>query len=139
MSDTEQVEDVAVGMEEEAPKSIEECLQEVIKKSMVHDGLVRGLKESVKALDRREAHLCLLASSCDEAAYKKLVKAMCEQRQIPLIMVEDAKMLGEWAGLCKIDSEGKPVKIVGCACVVIKSWGEQSQARLKVLQHVKKA
>lgn len=122
---------------EEAPKTLEECLREVLKKSLVHDGLVRGLKESVKALDRREAHLCLLASTCDEAAYKKLVKAMCEQRKIPLIMVDDSKDLGEWAGLCKIDADGKPVKVVGCSCVVIKSWGEQSQARIKVMEHVK--
>lgn len=127
-----------MSLEEEAPKSLEECLQEVLKKSLVHDGLVRGLKEAVKALDRREAHLCLLADSCDEAAYKKLVKAMCEQRQIPLIMVEEAKTLGEWAGLCKIDADGKPVKVVGCSCVVVKSWGEQSQARVKVLDHIKK-
>ena len=119
-----------------APATLEDCLQEVLKKSLVHDGLVRGLKEAVKALDRREAHLCLLASSCDEEAYKKLVIAMCEQAQIPLIKVDDAKQLGEWAGLCKIDAEGKAVKVVGCSCVVIKSWGEESAARMKVLEHV---
>jgi small subunit ribosomal protein S12e len=62
---------------------------------------------------------------------------MCAQAQIPLIKVEDSRELGEWAGLCKIDSEGKAVKIVSCSCVVIKSWGEESPARLKVLEHVK--
>ncbi len=34
--------------------------------------------------------------------------------------VDDNKKLGEWVGLCKIDREGKPRKVVGCSCVVIK-------------------
>ena len=28
-------------------------------------------------------------------------------------------MLGEWAGLCKIDREGKARKVVGCSCIVV--------------------
>lgn len=36
------------------------------------------------------------------------------------IQVDDNKKLGEWVGLCKIDREGKPRKIVGCSCVVVK-------------------
>ncbi|KAF3614953.1 40S ribosomal protein S12, partial [Capsicum annuum] len=34
-----------------------------------------------------------------------------------------AKTLGEWAGLCKIDSEGKARKVVKCGCVVGKDYG----------------
>lgn len=34
--------------------------------------------------------------------------------------VDDNKKLGEWVGLCKIDREGKPRKVVGCSCVVVK-------------------
>jgi len=33
--------------------------------------------------------------------------------------VDDSKKLGEWAGLCKIDKEGKARKVVGCSCVVV--------------------
>ena len=32
----------------------------------------------------------------------------------------DSKKLGEWAGLCKIDKEGKPRKVNGCGVVVVK-------------------
>ena len=51
--------------------------------------------------------------------------------------VENGKTLGEWAGLCKYNSEGKAVGIVGCSCVVIKSWGEETPARQYILDYVK--
>lgn len=37
-----------------------------------------------------------------------------------LDQVEDKEELGEWVGLCKIDKEGKPRKVVKCSCVVVK-------------------
>lgn len=36
------------------------------------------------------------------------------------LQVEDKEELGEWVGLCKIDKEGKPRKVVKCSCVVVK-------------------
>uniref|UniRef100_A0A4W2CRR0 40S ribosomal protein S12 n=1 Tax=Bos indicus x Bos taurus TaxID=30522 RepID=A0A4W2CRR0_BOBOX len=101
------------------------ALQEVLKTALIHDGLARGIREAAKALDkkhrkRRQAHLCVLASNCDEPMYVKLVEALCAEHQINLIKVDDNKKLGEWVGLCKIDREGKPRKVVGCSCVVVK-------------------
>lgn len=34
--------------------------------------------------------------------------------------MDDSKKLGEWAGLCKIDKEGKARKVNGCGVVVVK-------------------
>ncbi|MBN3310871.1 RS12 protein, partial [Amia calva] len=96
------------------------ALQEVLKTALIHDGLARGIREAAKALDKRQAHLCVLAGNCDEPMYVKLVEALCAEHQINLIKVDDNKKLGEWVGLCKIDREGKPRKVVGCSCVVIK-------------------
>jgi small subunit ribosomal protein S12e len=84
----------------------------VLKLALTHDGLARGLHEAAKALDKRSAHLCVLADSCDEPMYVKLVEALCAEHQINLIKVDDNKKLGEWAGLCKIDREGKARKVV---------------------------
>lgn len=100
--------------------TVEEALQVVLKKSLVVDGLARGIRECTKALDRRQAHLCVLAESCDEPEYVKLIEALCAERSINLIKVSDAKKLGEWSGLCKIDREGSPCKVVGCGVVVVK-------------------
>ncbi|KAL6049837.1 hypothetical protein STEG23_009940, partial [Scotinomys teguina] len=42
------------------------ALQEVLKTALIHDGLARGIREAAKALDKLQAHLCVLASNCDE-------------------------------------------------------------------------
>ncbi|UXI16947.1 Lysophospholipid acyltransferase 5 [Sarcoptes scabiei] len=98
----------------------------VLKTSLAHDGLVKGLRQSIKALDRREASLCVLASNCDNENYISLVEALCARHTISLIKVDDNKKLGEWAGMCKIDKEGKARKVVGCSCVVVKNWVEET-------------
>jgi small subunit ribosomal protein S12e len=80
--------------------SVLDALKGVLKIALIHDGLARGLREASKALDRRQAHMCVLNESCEEEAYKKLVVALCSEHKIPLIKVPDGKLLGEWVGLC---------------------------------------
>jgi len=133
------VEEVAVEAEPVIPLDPETALKIVLKTSLYHDGLARGLHEAVKALDRREAHLCVLASSCNEPAYTKLITALCKEHSIPLIKVEDGKVLGEWSGLCKYNADGKAVRVVGASCVVVRSWGEETEARQYILEHIKSA
>jgi small subunit ribosomal protein S12e len=113
------------------------ALKEVLKKSLVHDGLARGLHECAKVLDRRQAQFCALAANCTEPAYIKLVEALCMEHNIPLIRVPESKLLGEWAGLCKIDNEGLPRKIVACSCVAVKDFGEKTPALEILLEHLK--
>jgi len=121
----------------EAPQlDLNTALQEVLKTSLTHDGLVKGLHQAAKALDKREALLCVLAQNCDEPAYVKLVEALCAEHSIDLILVDDNKKLGEWAGLCKIDKEGKARKVVGCSCVVIKDWVEETPGLNFLKQHL---
>jgi len=119
------------------PMNPTQALKQVLLTSLHNDGLARGLRESVKALDRREAHLCVLSTGCNEPAYTKLITALCAEHQIPLIKVEDSKELGEWVGLCKRNSEQKAVKIVGCSCAVIRSWGEETEARSIIMEQIK--
>uniref|UniRef100_A0A3B5RE53 40S ribosomal protein S12 n=1 Tax=Xiphophorus maculatus TaxID=8083 RepID=A0A3B5RE53_XIPMA len=65
------------------------ALPEVLKTALIHDGLARGIREAAKALDKRQAHLCVLAANCDEPMYVKLVEALCAEHQINLIKVSD--------------------------------------------------
>lgn len=134
------MDDVAMDEEvvEKAPENMDpmEALQLCLQKSMHHDGLARGLREVVKALDRKVAHLCVLSKSCDEPSYIKLVQALCKQHQIPLIEVPDSKMLGEWCGLCKINEEGEAEKVVGCSSAAIVTWGQETKAREVLMKHI---
>ena len=59
------------------PMDINTTNQEVLQAALINDGLARGLHESAKALDKRQALLFVLADNCDEPMYKKLVQALC--------------------------------------------------------------
>ncbi|KAI9485175.1 MAG: 50S ribosomal protein L30e-like protein [Benjaminiella poitrasii] len=141
MSDHEEVidtQEVEIPVEATSGQmSVEDALQEVLRRALIHDGLARGLKEAVKALDRRQAHLAVLCESCTESEYLKLVEALCAEHNINLIKVSDAKKLGEWAGLCKIDREGNARKVVGCSCVAVTDFGEESEAMNVLLDYFK--
>ncbi|CDR45690.1 CYFA0S19e01860g1_1 [Cyberlindnera fabianii] len=132
MSDVEQVEQVEqVAVEESGSITIEDAVKAVLRTSLIHDGLARGLRESSKALSRGEAQLCVLCDSVTEASIVTLVEALCNEpeNKVPLIKVADAKLLGEWAGLGKIDREGNARKVVGASVVVVKNWGADSEER----------
>ena len=95
MSDVEQeqiVEEVVVE-EQSGAITIEDALKVVLRTSLVHDGLARGLREASKALSKREAQLCVLCDSVTEESIIKLVEALCNEpeEKIPLIKVSDAK------------------------------------------------
>ncbi|XP_042966345.1 40S ribosomal protein S12-like isoform X1 [Carya illinoinensis] len=113
------------------------ALQLVLRKSLAHSGLARGLHEGAKVIEKHTAQLCVLADDCDQPDYFKLVKALCADHNVKLMTVPSAKTLGEWAGLCKIDSEGKARKVVGCSCVVVKDFGEQTEGYNVIQEYVK--
>jgi small subunit ribosomal protein S12e len=81
------------------PMDLMTALQLVMKKSSAHDGLVKGLREAAKAIEKHAAQLCVLAEDCDQPDYIKLVKALCAEHNVHLVTVPSAKTLGEWAGV----------------------------------------
>ena len=76
------------------PMSFEAALQTVLKTAVVHNGVAKGLNEATRALDKRQAHLCILAKSCNYAEYTRLIEALCSEHNIPLLRIDDSKKLG---------------------------------------------
>ena len=82
MSDVEQeqiVEEVVVE-EQSGAITIEDALKVVLRTSLVHDGLARGLREASKALSKRN-QLCVLCDSVTEESIIKLVEALCNEQK----------------------------------------------------------
>jgi len=132
---TEEVEEV---VEEEVQMSVLDALKEVLKKALIHDGLKKGLHECAKALDRRSARLCCLAKDCENEEYKKLIRALCTEGEVSVIMVDSGKDLGAWCGLAKLDEEGSVKKAVRTSCAVITEFGEETKALTVLLDYLQK-
>ena len=100
-------------------------------------GCVKGLNQVGKALDRKDAYLCILAKDCEDPKYKKLITALAKQNKIPLIEVDSRQELGQWLGQCKYDKEGNARKTKGASSAAIKDYGEPSDALSFLEQYIK--
>jgi small subunit ribosomal protein S12e len=104
---------------------------------IIYLGLVKGLNQVGKALDRKDAYLCILAKDCDDPKYKKLITALAKQNKIPLIEIDSRTDLGMWLGQCKYDKDGVPRKTKGASSCAIKDYGETSDALSFLEQYIK--
>ncbi|GAW80748.1 40S ribosomal protein S12 [Plasmodium gonderi] len=134
MTDVESVENNVV-IEENTVFDQTTAIQKVLKNALVHDGLKIGIREVIKSIESKEAKVCFLSNVCSEPAYKKLITALCAEKNIPLFMIDnDSKDLGQWVGLFKLDKEGNARKIIGASSVSIIDFGEESAERDFLMQ-----
>lgn len=105
---------------------------------MIHGGLKKGLHECAKALDRQTGRLCCLAKDCENNEYKKLIKGLCAEGEVHVVMVESGKDLGAWCGLAKRDGDGSIKKAVRTSCAVITEFGEETRALSVLLDYLQK-
>mmetsp|Transcript_28430 Transcript_28430/g.51981 ORF Transcript_28430/g.51981 Transcript_28430/m.51981 type:complete len:140 (+) Transcript_28430:61-480(+) len=128
MSELDETEAAPAAEEEEEVTDLPSAVRGVLKKALMVDGAIRGLHEVAKHIDASKAQLVFLAEDCSEPTYKKLVQGLCLEKDVPLIDVPEQKALGEWAGLCKIDKDGLPRKVVKASCVTVTDFGEEGEA-----------
>lgn len=120
---------------DERPATTEEALRIVVRKAVEANGVVKGLSEVARCLDRQSAHLCILASDCDDANYTKLIQALCRVNNIDIVMMEKEK-LAEYVGLVKKDAEGNIKKHFKCSCIAIREFGERTKALDMLLEQL---
>jgi len=94
--------------------------QSVIQTALAQRSAVRGLKEGVRSVAAGQAEVVFLAGDVNNAEYKTLVEAICKESKVPLINVDSKEILGQWAGLAKIDEEGEVTKARACGCVSVR-------------------
>lgn len=102
---------------------VETALSKVLKNALCHDGLRRGLHEAAKALDARGRP----SSACFRSPAMSL-RTRSSSRRSASSTALTFEQLGEWVGLAKVDKEGTARKVVGCSCVVVTDFGEESEA-----------
>ena len=122
----------------QADMDFETALNQSVKRALANDGLARGVHECAKCLEKRTAHLCLLAEDCEGAGIKSLIEALCVQNKIRLFPVASRQELGRLCGLVKYDEEGEEKKVVNTSVAVVRNWGEESEALTFLLNALKK-
>ena len=138
MDTEQQVNQEEVIMEQPQVMDRETAIQQVLKISLCHGGVLKGIAETVKALEQGKAKVVFLADDCDKDDYKNLIKALCSQNKVPVVEIP------EWVSLkdfCKLgmnsetikqiaEEKGKDAKIKPrCSSAVIVEWGEDSEAK----------
>ena len=121
------------------PMYFEPVLREALRSALFQDGLSCGLHETIKALHKGQALLCIKAENCDDDAYKKYVQALCQEHQIPFLTLPDNMHLGKYAGFCKLDDKDNKKKVDQCSFVVIKDWGKKGLTLDFVNERIKKS
>ncbi len=124
-------------------EQLTESLKTLLNTARFEDNLAKGLHEVCKSLESNykggRPALCILADNCQEQKYKDLVVALCKEKEVDLLKIEDRVALGEWVGLCQLDERGTARKIRGCSCVVIKEFSAQNASDIDIVkQHLVK-
>jgi len=96
-------------------------LSTIIRASRAQRNCYLGLNEVCRAIEQGGVKLCLLANDVNDDSYKKLIEALSGETRTALVKVDSKELLGEWAGLAKIDEEGNVTKQRPCGCIAIKT------------------
>ena len=62
------------------------------------------------------------------------VLALCKEKGVSLVKVDQRVALGEWVGLCKVDETGTARKIRGCSSVAVRKVGSDDDAAMNIIK-----
>ena len=110
----------------------------VLGKALAVNGVIKGIAETIKALESGKVQMVFLAEDCDNDQYKETVIALANQYNVKVIDIptwielKDFCKLGmQSSTIIKIaEDKGKEPKIKPrCSCAAIVEWGDEQEAR----------
>jgi small subunit ribosomal protein S12e len=114
------------------------AIQTVLGIALHHGGVVKGIAETLKALEAQKAKVVFLAEDCDNDQYKDTIHALANAQNVPVV---DVPTWIELKDFCKLgllsstiqkiaEEKGKEAKIKPrCSSAAIVDYGEDSDAR----------
>lgn len=108
----------------------------ILKKAAIAGTIVKGIKETLKAIEANKCKKVFISKECDDDFYRKCIKDFCDMYSVPIIETEtkyqirDAVMLGEPSQslIDKAKSTGKdPIIKPNCYCAAILNYGEVNE------------
>jgi ribosomal protein L7Ae-like RNA K-turn-binding protein len=117
----------------------ETAIQTVLDIASHHGGVIKGVKETLKAIESQKAKIVFLAEDCDNEEYKNKVTLFAKQNGVPVVDVatwvelKDGCKLGLSSETIKriAEEKGKEPKMKPrCSTATIVDFGEDSEARV---------
>ncbi len=120
----------------EQPKELtkESATQLVIQRALNVNGVLKGVSETIKALEAGKVQLIFLAEDCDSQQYKETLTALANEHKVKIIDVASWEELKDY---CKLginsekirqiaEDKGKEAKIKPrCSCASIIDFGDE--------------
>lgn len=114
----------------------ETAIERVIQRALNVNGVLKGISETLKALENGKVLLIFLADDCDNAQYKETLLALAKEHGVKVISVESWEQLKDF---CKLginsekirqiaEDKGKEAKIKPrCSSASIVDFGIESK------------
>ena len=118
------------------------AIQLVLQRALNVNGVLKGIAETIKALENQKVQLIFLAEDCDNDQYKTTLSALAKQYGVKIIDVETWEQLKDFCQLGlqsstirKVAEEkGKEPKIKPrCSCASIIDFGDEHAEAKKFL------
>jgi small subunit ribosomal protein S12e len=85
----------------------ETAIERVIQRSLNVNGVLKGISETLKALENGKVLLIFLADDCDNAQYKETLLALAKEHGVKVISVESWEQLKDF---CKLGINSEKIR-----------------------------
>jgi len=114
----------------------ETAIQVVLQRALNVNGVLKGIAETIKALENNKVQLIFLADDCDNDQYKDTLAALASQYKVKIVSVPTWEELKDY---CKLgvpsstikqiaEEKGKEAKIKPrCSCACIVDFGDEDK------------